>query len=433
MTRDRTLARALLHAALAGEWEVRAIEARLQEAVPLGRWGSLSWRFAKGAQPLELSDALIEWLRKLASVRTAVRNGATVRRWFIEPSRMQLGPWPVPPLAAVGDVAAALDLSIDDLSWFADAKGLERHAIAPALWHYHYHWVAKSSGGARLVEAPKGRTREVQRWLLRNVLDLIPAHEAAHGFRRGRSTLTCAAPHVGQAVVMSLDLEDFFASVPQAAIVGVFRTAGYPSPVAVTLAGLCCTRVPRTVRLAVPTGGDPPAKWRQGQRLAAPHLPTGAPTSPALANLAAYRLDCRLSAAAAAVGAAYTRYADDLTFSGDTGFSQRATRFAAFVDTIAREEGYRVNMRKTRIAGRGSRQQVVGVVVNDRPALPRARYDALRAVLHNCIAKGPSTQNRAAHPDFQAWVVGSVAAARAVDPKRGGHLAAMLERVDWSR
>lgn len=83
-------------------------------------------------------------------------------------------------------------------------------------------------------------------------------------------------------MVMSLDLEDFFASVPQAAVVGIFRTAGYPSAVARTLAGLCCTRVPRAIRAAVPPGGDPPAKWRQSRRLSAPHLPMGAPTSPAL-------------------------------------------------------------------------------------------------------------------------------------------------------
>lgn len=113
-------------------------------------------------------------------------------------------------------------------------------------------------------------------------------------------------------------------------------------------------------------------------------------------------------------------------------FARRAARFAAFVGVIAKEEGYRLNVRKTRMAGRGSRQQVVSIVVNDRAALPRSRYDALRAVLHNCIVRGASTQNRAEHPDFRACLVGSVAAATAIDPKRGGRLAALLAQVDWS-
>ncbi len=133
------------------------------------------------------------------------------------------------------------------------------------------------------------------------------------------------------------------------------------------------------------------------------------------------------------MGATYTRYADDLTFSGAGEFSRRAVRFAAFIGTIVKAEGYRINLQKTRMAGRGSRQQVVGVVVNQRPALPRARYDALRAMLHNCIEKGASTQNRGDHSDFRAWVVGSVGAARAVDPIRGGRLAELLQLVDWSR
>ncbi len=155
MNRDRFLARGLLHAALAGEWEAGAIEARLGEAVPLGRWGPLARRLAAGPELMELSDPLVAWIQTLASLRTALRNGATVRRWFIEPARMRMGPWPVPALPAVGDVAEALNLSIDDLAWFADEKGLERHASTPPLWHYHYHWVTKASGGARLGPPPR--------------------------------------------------------------------------------------------------------------------------------------------------------------------------------------------------------------------------------------------------------------------------------------
>lgn len=259
------------------------------------------------------------------------------------------------------------------------------------------------------------------------------AHLAAVGFRRGFSTLAAAAPHVGREVVLSLDLEDFFASVSAARVAATFAALGYPRSVAYCLSGLCTTRVPAAILVEQPRGGDLPAAWRQRRRLRDAHLPTGAPTSPALANLAAFALDTRLAAAAAAVGATYTRYADDLSFSGNAELARRARRFSVLVGTIAIEEGYRVNLRKTCIAGKSARQEVVVVVVNVRPALARDRWDRLRAILHNCQVHGPSTQNRDGHEDFRAWITGTVAAARAIDAKRGGRLLEMLAGVDWGR
>jgi hypothetical protein len=168
---------------------------------------------------------------------------------------------------------------------------------------------------------------------------------------------------------MRVDLEDFFASVSAPRVYGIFRTAGYRESVAHTLTGLCTNVVPV----------DLPLSGRLARRLAAPHLPQGAPTSPALANLAAYRLDCRL----AGFGLTYTRYADDLVFSTDRNLRTLG------VERIARDEGFRLNAAKTRVMGRGSRQTVTGVVVNVRPNVPRAEYDRLKAILHRAVHDGP--------------------------------------------
>ena len=136
-----------------------------------------------------------------------------------------------------------------------------------------------------MIERPKARLKEIQRWILREMLVWIPVHDAAHGFVRGRSARTHASAHLGRRLVMRFDLEDFFASVSAARVYGIFRTAGYPEAVAHMLTGLCTNVVPV----------DEPVSGRLARRLATPHLPQGAPTSPALANLAAYRLDCRLA------------------------------------------------------------------------------------------------------------------------------------------
>jgi hypothetical protein len=164
-----------------------------------------------------------------------------------------------------------------------------------------------------------------------------------------------------------------------------------------------------------------------------PHLPQGAPTSPAIANLVAFGLDVRLAAAAAAVDARYTRYADDLVFSGDAAFARRSLRFAALVGAIVEDEGFAVNHRKTRVMRKGGRQSVAGLVVNEHPTVPRDRYDQIRAMLHNCARLGPNSQNRERRVDFRAHVEGLVAWISGVDPGRGEVLEKALARIDWSQ
>ena len=139
----------------------------------------------------------------------------------------------------------------------------------------------------------------MQRQLLDELLAKLPVHDAAHGFVPGRSTVTNAEPHVGAALVVKLDLLNFFPSIHYQRVAGLFRHYGYDEEVADLLAALTTHRP----RLADGTVAWPGA------------LPQGAPTSPALANLVCRRLDARLSGLARRSGARYTRYADDLTFS----------------------------------------------------------------------------------------------------------------------
>ncbi|HLW94657.1 MAG TPA: reverse transcriptase family protein, partial [Solirubrobacteraceae bacterium] len=144
--------------------------------------------------------------------------------------------------------------------------------------------------------------------------------------------MTHAECHAGKHVVVRLDLEDFFTSIRAARVYGIFRTAGYPEAVAHALTGLTTNVVPGNVWRAIPRPAERQqiaAHHRQGQRLASPHLSQGAPTSPALANLAAFRLDLRLAGLAASLGLSYTRYADDLTFSGGRVLVDRANGLRA--------------------------------------------------------------------------------------------------------
>ena len=338
--------------------------------------------------------------------------------------------WPVVPIPSPIALADTLELSDGQLAWLADVRGLERTVEAERLRNYRYAAVPRRSGLPRVIEAPKLRLKEIQRWILREILDHVPVHDAAQGFARGRSVIDHARLHTGQAVLLSLDLADFFASVSAGRVFGIFQTLGYPSEVAHVLTGLTTNVVPQhvweVVRRTAAGAAVQPRFWL-GRRLATPHLPQGAPTSPALANLAAFRLDRRLSGLAAANGLRYSRYADDLTFSG--GRLRRGwRRLEAMVSTIVREEGFALNRAKTDLRTHAARQSVCGIVVNAAPNVPRTEYDRLKAILHNAGRHGAASQGLAGR---RAEVQGRVAWVASLNPERGEKLRARFAAIDW--
>ncbi|HEY0954865.1 MAG TPA: reverse transcriptase family protein, partial [Roseateles sp.] len=297
-----------------------------------------------------------------------------------------------------------------------------------AQQHYRQWLVPKRGDGAgwRLLEVPEPYLRGVQRRLLNQLLNGLPPHDAAWGFTPGRDVVQHAALHAGQGRVLRLDLSDFFSTVRAARVHALFRTLGYSTAVARALTALCTTAAPEAWLRAEPRLG-----WPQRQRLRDAHLPQGAPTSPALANLCAFALDARLSGLAHALGARYSRYADDLVFSGPASLPVRA--LAAWVEAIAADEGFVVNARKTRSQGVAQRQSVCGIVVNQRPNLARAEFDRLKAILHRCVVDGPTGQNRDGHADWRGHLQGRVAWATRLNPAKAEKLRRLLDRVDWAR
>lgn len=230
-------------------------------------------------------------------------------------------------------------------------------------------------------------------------------------------------------MVVTMDLKDFFPSVHIRAVHGIFRSLGYPWEVTRLLTGLCGTVTPAELFDALPADRRPDRESRD--RFLQGHLPQGAPTSPALANLCARRLDCRLDGLARRLGARYSRYGDDLAFSGDRDFAARIGGFPRMVSAICADEGFAVNRRKTRIMRRGDRQRVTGLTVNSHINVPRADYDRLKATLHNCIRHGPAGQNRENHPHFHAHLDGRITWVENVNPPRGLRLRLMFMAVEW--
>lgn len=420
----------LVAAAIAGPWRLEPLTERLAPlrgwqgpddvgdvvALLLGRWRTRP-RTAPGRMHAEVVALL--------KARPGIRHHLDDRP---EPSWR----WPVEPWADLTAVSTALGLRDGELDWFADRGGWLHRAPEGPLHHYRHRWIMSSAGAPRLLETPGPRLQELQRRVGRRVLAAIPVHDAAHGYVRGRSPLTLATVHAGAPMVLCMDLEGFFSHVTGERVAGLLRTAGYPPAVAAALAGLLVTATPAAVLRTAPqatSGAGWEPRRRLLDRLAGPHLPQGAPTSPAVANLLAHRLDQRVAGLAAAVGARYARYADDLVFSGAAALPARG--LAARVTQIAAEEGFRVRHDKTRVVPAHHRQRVTGLVVNAGPAAARTEYDALRATLLNCVRTGPDRQNREGHPAFREHLLGRISWVGTGRPARAAKLRALFDRISW--
>jgi hypothetical protein len=176
---------------------------------------------------------------------------------------------------------------------------------------------------------------------------------------------------------------------------------------------------------------QPRPDWITRKRLQSPQLPQGAPTSPALANLCAFNLDLRLQAAAESLDAATHAMPTTSCFSGDRQFGRAAGGFITLVGTIALEEGFAINFRKTRVMSRGACQSVNGIVVNEKMNIPRSERDRLKALLHNCVRHGPSSQNRANLADFRAHLMGRLAHVKMITPLHGQRMERLFQQINW--
>jgi S1-C subfamily serine protease len=225
---------------------------------------------------------------------------------------------------------------------------------------YRSFLVEKTGGGSRGILAPPPPVDALHKRLLPCLNEALSPFPFVHGFMPGRSTVRNARDHVASSFVLNLDLEDFFGSVNFGRVRGVFmkRPFALPENLASILAKLCCPF---------------------------DSLPQGARTSPALSNLVCRRLDRELDAAARRRRLAYSRYADDLTFSTKTSFPEDiwASRSVGPVLTeIIERHGFRINQKKARLCGRATRQSVTGIVVNSRLNVSRTLVRRLRAEIH---------------------------------------------------
>ncbi|MBN1124215.1 MAG: RNA-directed DNA polymerase [Sedimentisphaerales bacterium] len=281
------------------------------------------------------------------------------------------------------ELAKRLDFSVDQL-----------HAVQVS---YRQFSIPKRSGnGFRTISVPNPELKEMQRRILRRLLGRLQTHPAAMGFEPGQSIATNAAYHVGADVVVRMDIRDFFGATVTNRVRAYFYGIDWGKEATDVLVRLCT--------------------YERG-------LPQGAPTSPRLSNLVNFELDARLDGYAQKIGARYTRYADDITFSFNfaeikqtlTGQNSKILEHikdkskSSYVihqtirmtKRILFEYGYQIHTkRKLNIRRKHQCQKVTGLVVNHKVALPRKTRRRLRAVEHHLANDRPATLT---HEQLAGW------------------------------
>lgn len=275
---------------------------------------------------------------------------------------------------------------------------LERVASAPKRF-YIYRSV-KISKKVRQLRIPRGEMLAAQKAIKKKILDPMPLPPSVHGWRRRRSPKTYSRPHVRRSFILNVDIRDFFPSVEAGRVHRMWRERGYSDGAA------------RLLTLLTTVDNQ---------------LPQGAPTSQAVGNQVLLPLHKRLSALAEQHGLKYSAYGDEVCLSG----RRRVRRLKGLVLRIIAQEGFQASPGKVKEMPREGKQELAGVVVNKKTSVGRTTYRKLRAILHNCVTRGPGSQNTKGHPRFKEHLRGKIAHVQGLSPRLGDLLLAQFNRIQW--
>ncbi|MEU6972409.1 reverse transcriptase family protein [Kitasatospora aureofaciens] len=303
----------------------------------------------------------------------------------------------------------------------------------------------KSSTRARTISSPKPALMHVQRWILKKILNRIPAHSSSFAYESGKSIVGCARKHLGASWIVKLDIHDFFESIDETRIYRVFTSAGYQPLPSLELARICTRYAGHSAHIDRSKFSSPHGSYGVISSYSVPYLgylPQGSPTSGALANHVALALDRRLFDVASELGLVYTRYADDMTFSSSGAFQR--TSAEDLIGRVSREIrrcGFAPHQKKTKIIPPGARKIVLGLLV-DGTEVRLSREFRIRIMNHIRGAEKFGLSGHRAHRGFTSirgmvnHIHGLISYSRDVSPEWAADVAErwtlVLERDGWT-
>lgn len=303
-----------------------------------------------------MSETLEEWRRFFEEKGVRSKKALAGYLRYIE----DLESKGLPPIFEIEHLAALIGV---DVSYIAAAT-------KDSATFYRDFQIKKRSGGFRVISAPNPTLLRCQRWINEEILQRVSIHDSAFGFVQGRSVVDNARMHLGGNRLLGLDVKDFFPSIHIDTVRDTFLGLGYPPNLSLVMARLCCK---------------------------ADRLPQGAATSPAISNLVCRNMDREILNLTSSRSLIYTRYADDISISGDDVGSDVLSK----IEFILKSFGFSVNEGKTRISKRGSKMIVTGISIGTgRTKLPRKEVRSIKADAHALLRHGLlSYLERSEEPD----------------------------------
>lgn len=263
--------------------------------------------------------------------------------------------------------------------------------------------IPKKKGGLREITAPSENLKYIQRWILDNILYRASVDNNVNGFIKNKSIVDNAKEHVGKECVMNLDIKDFFPSITYIQIYNLFIKFGYTRHLSMVFTGLCTYKN---------------------------ILPQGAPTSPFISNLICKRLDSRLDHLAKKVDATYSRYADDITFSGN----KNITKYLSLIKRVITDEKFKVNEKKVRVQFKYHQQMVTGIVVNEKLSVPTKTKKYIRQQIYFSKKFGVKDNLRKQNinkTNYREHLYGLAYFIKMVESDYGNELLRDLSEIDW--
>ncbi len=301
-------------------------------------------------------------------------------------------------------LAAKMELTLSQIRFLAF------HRKVSTICHYNYFSIPKKSGGTRLISAPKKQLKKVQNWILNEILYKITPQNVVHGFVPKRSIKTNAEAHLKQAVVINLDLKDFFPSISYKRVKGMFCKLGYSEQISTVFALLCTQAEVDKINV------DGQIFYAQkGDRF----LPQGSPASPAITTLICHKMDLRLKGLAQKFGFSYTRYADDLTFSAPIADEKNSNLLLCFIKKIVESEDFTLHPDKTHVMRNGAQKKVTGIIVNEKPNIDRDTIRKFRALLHQIEQTGWAGKKWGNSENIVSSITGYANFISMVNPEKG--------------
>ncbi|HHG85546.1 MAG TPA: RNA-directed DNA polymerase [Bacteroidetes bacterium] len=354
------------------------------------------------------------WKQRKASEILYLGEGVSQGLQGATPNRARLTQHGLTDIASVEALALAMGMTVGKLRFLAYNREISR------VSHYIRFHLPKKRGGTRLISAPKPGLKSAQYWVLQHILDRIELHDAAHGFRKARSIVTNAKPHLGADLVVNIDLKDFFPTVNYRRVKGLFGGLGYSERIS-TVLGLLCTEPDVDV---VELDGE---TWyvAKGER----HLPQGAPCSPAITNIMCRRLDARMRGLAQKYGFVYSRYADDMTFSASGDSRKLLMTLLGNVRRILKDENFKLHPDKLRIMRKGAQKEVTGIIVNEKLNVSRKKLKKFRALIFQIEKDGPEGKTWEGARDLLPAIWGYANFIKMVNPDKGAEFVARVKAI----